>query len=164
MHSLHLAAQGVKTCSVETPETVNGSSSIHLQSVCALPPGLMKAQRLEPTSKKRRKITEFLINRTHLSKQVCYTQAWVPQNLFAQNTCCALRIYRNAGFSLKFRRVTTQGAQPSGRLSEESCLSEGSVRVSQRALRGSLRGFCGAPRDFPRFFGGGDPTQRTLPY
>ena len=54
---------------------------------------------------------------------------------------------------LKFRRVTIRGAQPSARLSEEICLSEGSAGVSQRALRGlsggsagSLRGFCGALR------------------
>ena len=40
----------------------------------------MKAQRLEPTSKKQRKITEFLKNWARLSKQVCYTQVWVPQN------------------------------------------------------------------------------------
>ena len=65
---------------------------------------------------------------------------------------------------LKFRRVTMRVAQPSARLSEEICLSEGSAGVSQRALRGSLRGFCGAlrgsagdPRDFPRLFGGSDP-------
>ena len=71
------------------------------------------------------------------------------------------------GFLLKFRRVTIRGAQPSARLSEEICLSEGSAGVSQRALRGlsegsagSLRGFCGAlrgSRDFPRFFEGSDP-------
>ena len=36
---------------------------------------------------------------------------------------------------LKFRRVTIRGAQPSARLSEEICLSEGSA--------GSLRGLCG---------------------
>ena len=47
---------------------------------------------------------------------------------------------------LKFRRFTIRGAQPSARLSEEICLSEGSAGVSQRALRGSLRGFCGPPR------------------
>ena len=47
---------------------------------------------------------------------------------------------------LKFRRVTIRGAQPSARLSEEICLSEGSAGVSQRALRGSLRGFCRALR------------------
>ena len=39
----------------------------------------MKAQRLEPTSKKQRKITELLKNWARLSKQVCYTQVWVPQ-------------------------------------------------------------------------------------
>ena len=51
---------------------------------------------------------------------------------------------------LKFRRVTIRGAQPSARLSEEICLSEGSAGVSQRALRGlceasagSLRGSAG---------------------
>ena len=71
--------------------------------------------------------------------------------------------------SLKFQRVTIRGAQPSARLSEEICLSEGSAGVSQRALRGSLRGFCGAlrgsaggPWDFPRFFGGSDPMLVTL--
>ena len=49
--------------------------------------------------------------------------------------------------------VTIRGAQPSARLSEESCLSE----HSQGPLRGSFRGFCGVsarlcegPRDFPR--------------
>ena len=73
---------------------------------------------------------------------------------------------------LQFRRVTIRGAQPSARLSEEICLSEGSARVYQRALRGlfegsagSLRGFCGAlggPRDFPRFFGGSGPMLKNL--
>ena len=70
---------------------------------------------------------------------------------------------------LKFRRVTIRGAQPSARLSEEICLSEGSAGVSQRALRGSLRGFCGVsagfcrgPRDFPRVFGGSDSMLVTL--
>ena len=44
-----------------------------------------------------------------------------------------------------FRRVTIGRAQPSARLSEEICLSEGSAGVSQRALRGSVRasGLCG---------------------
>ena len=66
---------------------------------------------------------------------------------------------------LKFQRVSIRGAQPSARLSEESCLSEGSAGVSQSALRGSLRGFaglCGVLRDFPRFFGGSDPMLVTL--
>ena len=64
---------------------------------------------------------------------------------------------------LKFWRVTIRGAQPSARLSEEICLSEGSAGVSQRAPGVSprvLRGLCGVvrgPRDFPRFFGGSDP-------
>ena len=68
-------------------------------------------------------------------------------------------------FFLKFQRVTIRGAQPSARLSEEICLSEGSAGVAQRALRGSLRGFaglCGVPRDFLRFFGGGDAMLVTL--
>ena len=56
----------------------------------------------------------------------------------------------------KFRRVTIRGAQPSARLSEEICLSKGSAGVSPRVLWGSA-GFCGGPRDFPRFFGGSDP-------
>ena len=58
---------------------------------------------------------------------------------------------------LKLRRVTTRGAQPSARLSEEICLSEGSAGVSQRVLGGSLRGFCGALRGSAgvhKFFGG----------
>ena len=70
-------------------------------------------------------------------------------------------------YTLKFRRVTIRGAQPSARLSEEICLSE--VGVSQRALQGlsevsagSLRGLCGVPQDFPRFFGGSDPALVTL--
>ena len=77
---------------------------------------------------------------------------------------------------LKFWRVTIRGAQPSARLSEEICLSEGSAGVSERALRGSLRGLCGVsarvlrglcgvlrgPRDFPRVFGGSDPMLVTL--
>ena len=42
-------------------------------------------------------------------------------------------------------------------------LSEGSEGVSLRVLqlRGSA-GFCGGPRDFPRFFGGSDPMLVTL--
>ena len=57
---------------------------------------------------------------------------------------------------LKFRRVTIRGAQPSARLSEEICLSEGSAEVSQRALRGLcgvLRGSVG----FSEVFRGSDP-------
>ena len=56
---------------------------------------------------------------------------------------------------LKFRRVTIRGAQPSARLSEEICLSEGSVGVSQRALRGSLQGLC---RVSPGLLGNGRNT------
>ena len=62
--------------------------------------------------------------------------------------------------TLKFRRVTIRGAQPSARLSEEICLSEGSAGVSPRVLRSA--GFCGCPRDFQRFFGGSDPMLVTL--
>ena len=69
---------------------------------------------------------------------------------------------RNFGANfLKFRRVTIRGAQPSARLSEKICLSEGSAGVSPRVLRGSA-GFCGGPRDFPRLFGGSDPMLVTL--
>ena len=62
-----------------------------------------------------------------------------------------------------------EGQQPSARLSEEICLSEGSAGVSQRALRGlsegsvgSSAGLCGGPWDFPRVFGGCDPMLVTL--
>ena len=37
----------------------------------------------------------------------------------------------------------------------------GSAGVSLRVLRGSA-GFCGGPRDFPRFIGGSDPMLVTL--
>ena len=47
---------------------------------------------------------------------------------------------------LKSRRVTIRGAQPSARLSEEICLSEGSAGVSQRALRGLSEGSAGSLR------------------
>ena len=57
-------------------------------------------------------------------------------------------------FLLKFRTVTIWGAQPSARLSEEICLSEGSAGVCQRALRGSLRGSCGALRGVRGIFRG----------
>ena len=70
---------------------------------------------------------------------------------------------------LKFRRVTIRGAQPSARLSEEICLSEGSAGVSPRAPRGlsegsagSLRGSAGVRGIFPRVFGGSDPMLVTL--
>ena len=46
-----------------------------------------------------------------------------------------------------------RGAQPSARLSEEICLSEGFAGVSQRALRGSA-GFCGGPQGFSEVFRG----------
>ena len=62
---------------------------------------------------------------------------------------------------LKFRRVTIRGAQPSARLSEEICLSEG----SQGHLRGSLKGFCGVSAGLwggPRDFRGSDPILVTL--
>ena len=74
---------------------------------------------------------------------------------------------------LKFPTVTILGAQCAARLSEEICLSEGSAGVSQRALRGSLQGFCGVSArvlrgsagvrgTFRRFFGGSDPMLVTL--
>ena len=62
----------------------------------------------------------------------------------------------------KFWRVTVtiRGAQPSTRVSEEICLSEGSPGVSQRALRGlsegspgSLRGSAGVRGIFRGFSG-----------
>ena len=46
----------------------------------------------------------------------------------------------------KFRRVTPRGAQPSARLSEEICLSEGSAGVYPRALRGLSEGSVGSLR------------------
>ena len=49
-------------------------------------------------------------------------------------------------FILKFQRVTIRGAQPSARLSEEICLSEGSAGVSPRALRGLSEGSAGSLR------------------
>ena len=48
------------------------------------------------------------------------------------------------GSFLKFQRVTIRGAQPSARLSEEICLSEGSAGVSPRALRGLSEGSAGS--------------------
>ena len=81
VHSLHLAAQIVQTCSVEharNPRDSDRSSSIPSSKHLYAPSRTHKAQRLEPTYKKQRKITEFLKKRTHLSKQVCYTQIWVP--------------------------------------------------------------------------------------
>ena len=60
--------------------------------------------------------------------------------------------------SFRTSRTRDSLPQPSARLSEEICLSEGSAGVSQRALRGSLRGLCGVPRNFPRIFGGSDPV------
>ena len=58
----------------------------------------------------------------------------------------------------KFRRVTIRGAQPSARLSEEICLSEGSAGVSQspKVLQGlseGSAGLCGGARDFRGFSG-----------
>ena len=53
---------------------------------------------------------------------------------------------RSASVFLKFRRVTIRGAQPSARLSEEICLSEGSAGVSPRALRGLSEGSAGSLR------------------
>ena len=88
----------------------------------------------------------FLMNKgQRLSKPPCFIVLFRPQN----------------ATPLKFRRVTIRGAQPSARLSEEICLSEGSAGVSPRALR-AFAGFCGGPRDFPRFFGGSDPMLVTL--
>ena len=66
--------------------------------------------------------------------------------------------------SLKCRRVTIRGAQPSARLSEEICLSEGSAGVSPRVLQGlsgGSAGLCGVLRGsviFSRFFGGSSGT------
>ena len=53
---------------------------------------------------------------------------------------------REVGCFFKFRRVTIRGAQPSARLSEEICFSEGSAGVSQRALRGLSEGSAGSLR------------------
>ena len=48
---------------------------------------------------------------------------------------------------LKFRRVTIRGAQPSARLSEEICLSEGSAGVSpEGSARGLSEGSAGSLR------------------
>ena len=62
--------------------------------------------------------------------------------------------------NLKLRRVTMRGAQPSARLSEEICFSEGSTGVFPRALRGlsegsarSLRGSAGVRGIFRGFRG-----------
>ena len=61
---------------------------------------------------------------------------------------------------LKFRRVTIRGAQPSARLSEEICLSEGSAGVSPRIPRGlpegsaGLRGVLGGSARFSEGFRG----------
>ena len=69
---------------------------------------------------------------------------------------------------LKFRRVTIRGAQPSARLSEEICLSEGSAGVSQRAPRGLSEGSAGSlwgsagVRGIFRGFRGSDPVLVTL--
>ena len=70
--------------------------------------------------------------------------------------------------SLKFQRVTIRGAQPSARLSEEICLSEGSAG-SLRGLCGDLSegsaGLCGVLRGSATFsgvFGGSDPMLVTL--
>ena len=46
----------------------------------------------------------------------------------------------------QFRRVAIRGAQPSARLSEEICLSEGSAGVFERALRGLSDGSAGSLR------------------
>ena len=66
---------------------------------------------------------------------------------------------------LKFRRVTIRGAQPSARLSEEICLSEGSAGVSERAPRGLSEGSAGSLRGsagFSEGSGGSDPMLVTL--
>ena len=53
----------------------------------------------------------------------------------------------------KVLELSIRGAQPSSRLSEEICLSEGSPGVSPRVVRGSLRGFYGALRGSAGFRG-----------
>ena len=63
----------------------------------------------------------------------------LPQG-FGISQCIWICVWRHhappwQSLLLNFRRVTIRGAQPSARLSEEICLSEGSA--------GSLRGFCG---------------------
>ena len=60
MHSLHLAAQVVKTCSVEHAKNARDSERlIPTAKRLYTPSRLTKEQRLEPTSKKRRNITVF---------------------------------------------------------------------------------------------------------
>ena len=54
---------------------------------------------------------------------------------------------------LKFQRVNIRGAQPSARLSEEICVSEGSAGVSPRALRGLSEGSAGSLRGSAGFRG-----------
>ena len=64
-----------------------------------------------------------------------------------------------------FRRVTIRGAQPSARLSEEICLSEGSAGVSERALRGLSEGSAGSLRGYAGFsegFRSSDPMLVTF--
>ena len=67
-----------------------------------------------------------------------------------------------------FLSKVPEGHHPRGTTLREALLGNlPSVGVSQRALRGSLRGFlrglsCGGPQDFPRFFGGRDPMLVTI--
>ena len=82
------------------------------------------------------------------------SQTFLTIKRAARSPCQALKNV------LKFRRVTIRGAQPSARLSEKICLSEGSAGVSPRALRGlsegsagSLRGSAGVREENPRFSG-----------
>ena len=87
-----------------------------------------------------------------------------PQTL-APSISHSFAVLQHADSLLKFRRVAIRGAQPSARLPEEICLSEGSAGFSPRVLRG-LCGvsavFCGGPRDFPSVFGGSDPMLVAL--
>ena len=76
------------------------------------------------------------------------------------NVCVSWLLTLEPQTVLKFRRVTIRGAQPSARLSEEICLSEGSAGVSERAPRGlsegsagSLRGSAGVREIFRGFRG-----------
>ena len=69
---------------------------------------------------------------------------------------------RRSEVLLKFRRVTIRGAQPSARLSEEICLSEGSAGISERALRGLSEGSAGSLRGSAGVFEGSDPMLVTL--
>ena len=98
----------------------------------------------------------------------CSGRGMFTKNFYSKVTCL-----KNPSHP-RHASTVPEGHHPRGTtlrkaLRRNVCLSEGSAGFPQRALRGvssrvlrGSTGFCGGPRDLPRFFGGSDSMLVTL--